>query len=161
MKKFLLATTSILFLAGCGTISLSSLPDKPLEPGNDGRVQQYLEENLIPDSENAICNFEQLNQPNGNVVEVWALCEEFMLNENGKLNKGAAMSLPVKITFANPTLYVIPEDGERYVPSLEENFSDVAVEKILAQDVYDVSALAEKNMERATKWLLTPAVPEE
>ena len=161
MKKFILATASVLFLAGCGTISLSSLPDKPLEPGNDGRVQQYLEENLIPESDNAICNFEPLNQPNGNVVEVWALCEEFMLNEEGKLNKGEAMSLPVKITFANPSIYVIPEDGERYVPSLKEKFSDVAVKKILEQDVYDVSALTEKNLERAKQWLITPVVPEE
>lgn len=161
MKRLLLATASVLFLAGCGTISLPSLPDKPLEPGNDGRVQQYLEENLIPDSDNAICNFEPLNQPNGNVVEVWALCEEFFLNKDGKLDKGATMSVPVKITFANPSIYVIPEDGERYVPSLKENFSDVAVKKILAQDVYDVSALTEKNLERATKWLLTPSVPEE
>lgn len=156
MNKILLAIGSIFFLAGCGTISLSGLPDKPLEAGNDGRVQQYLEENLIADSENAICNFESLNQPNGNVVEVWALCEEFMLNENGSLEKGQTMSIPVKITFASPTLYVIPEDGERYVPSLRENFSEVAVEKILAQDVYDVSELEIRNMNRATKWLLTP-----
>jgi hypothetical protein len=161
MKKFLLVTASVLFLAGCGTISLTSLPDKPLEPGNDGRVQQYLEDNLIVDSDNAICNFEPLNQPNGNVVEVWALCEEFSLNEDGSFAKGQTMSLPVKITFANPTLYVIPEDGERYVPSLEENFSEIAVEKILAQDVYDVSELVTKNVDRATRWLLTPAVSEE
>jgi hypothetical protein len=156
MNKILLAAGSVFFLAGCGTISLSSLPDKPLEPGNDGRVQQYLEENLIADSDNAICNFASLNQPNGNVVEVWALCEEFMLNTEGNLEKGQTMSIPVKITFASPTLYVIPEDGERYVPSLRENFSEVAVEKILAQDVYDVSELEIRNMNRATKWLLTP-----
>ena len=161
MKKLLLVSLSVFFLAGCGTISVSSLPDKPLEPGNDGRVQQYLEENLISDSANAICNFESLNQPNGNVVEVWALCEEFMLNEDGSFAKGQTMSIPVKITFANPTLYVIPEDGERYVPSLEEKFSEIAVEKILAQDVYDVSELSNKNVDRATKWLLTSAVSEE
>ncbi len=175
MKKILLATVSVLLIAGCGTTSTSSIADKPLETGNetqvgsslsdkpmeagnDGRIQQYLEENII-DSKNAICNFDMLNQPNGNVVEVWALCEEFMFTEGRTMNKGRTMSLPVKVTFANPTLYVIPGDGEEYLPSLQENFSKISIEKILAENVYDVSELETKNMDRAKKWLI-PVVEE-
>lgn len=154
MNKLFLAAVSVFFLAGCGTISLTALPDKPLEAGNDGRIQQYLEENISPESKNMICNFDLLNQPNGNVVEVWALCEEFMLLENGNLNKGATISSPAKITFANPTLFVMPGDGEDYVPSLNENFSEISVTKIMDQDIYEVTALETKNIERAKKWLI-------
>jgi len=168
MKKILLATVAVLLIAGCGITPTSTLsenpqetgdeiasllPNKPMEAGNDGRIQQYLEGNLI-DSENAICNFDMLNQPNGNVVEVWALCEEFMLLDGGTLDKGRTMSLPVKVTFANPTLYVIPGDGEAYVPSINENFSKESIEKILSENRYDVSALETKNMDRAKKWLI-------
>ena len=152
MKKILLATATILFLVGCETISVSSLPDKPREAGNDGRIQQYLEENIL-DSENGICNFDLLNQPNGNVVEVWTLCEEFFALESGDLDKGQTMSLPVKITFANPSLHVIPAGGEGYIDSIKENFSEIAIEKIFEEEVRNIQELETRNLTRAKKWL--------
>ncbi len=143
----------MLFIVGCGT-STSSLPNKPIESGNDGRIQQYLEENILG-SENAICNFEKLNQPNGNVVEVWALCEEFVLLDNGSLDKNRGISLPVKITFASPTIHIVPADGEGYTASINDNFSKKAVEKIFAEEVHNVKDLEKRNRARAEKWLLS------
>ncbi len=152
MKKTLLATALLVFLAGCNVTS--DVPERILGEGNDGRIQQYLEENIL-DTDTAVCNFEWLNQPGANVVEVWALCEEFIV-KNNELETGAAVSLPVKITFANPSLHVIPADGSEYMNSIEENFSEIAVEKIKNEE-RNIPELEAKNLERATEWLIADA----
>lgn len=154
MKKLLLVSFGALFLAACGAGDVTVNIPKPMGEGNDGRIQQYLEEDVMA-SENAVCNFDWLHQPGGNVVEVWALCEEYALNTMGTEveQDGAAFSMPVKITFANPTIHVTSSDGSEYMSSIEANFSEIAVAKIKNNE-YDVEALSEKNLERAKSWLL-------
>jgi hypothetical protein len=151
MKKILLATALLVIITGCTT---SSLPKRIIEAGNDGRIQQYLEENIL-DTKTAVCNFEWLNQPNANVVEVWALCEEFIAKKDD-LKKREAASLPVKITFANPSLHIIPADGSEYMTSIEKSFSDIAVEKIKNEE-RNILELEAKNLIRAKKWLIADA----
>ena len=153
MKKLLLAMGCVAFLVGCGAGDVSVQIPKPMGEGNDGRIQQYLEENIM-ESGKAVCSFDWLNQPNGNVVEVWALCEEFELAKLGtEVMRKAGVSLPVKITFANPSLHVVPADGSEYMNSIEANFSEVAVEKIKNEE-RDIASLEERNLERSKKWLL-------
>ncbi len=141
----------VVFLAGCTGEDIAVKNDRPLNAGNDGRIQQYLEETIM-DSENVVCNFDWLNQPNGNVVEVMALCEDFTV-AGEKLEKGAVKSFPAKITFANPSLHVVPLDGAEYMSVIEEKFSKISVEKIKNEES-NIVELEEKNLVRAKKWLL-------
>ena len=143
MKKILIAVTCVVFLAGCGVGDVTVQTPKPMEGGNNGRIQQYLEEEVMA-SGTAICNFDMLNQPKGNVVEVWALCEEFELGKLGtEVERGSVVEQAVKITFANPTLHVIGAEG----------MSAKAMVKI-EKGEFDLVALAAKNLARAEKWLL-------
>lgn len=153
MKKILSVMACAAFLAGCcGSEHGTFVPgERPLNEGNDGRIQQYLEESIM-DSDNVVCNFDWLNQPQGNVVEVWALCEDFTV-EKEELKKGAAVSMPVKITFANPSIHVVPADGADYMKSIEENFSEESIGKIKLES-RNVADLERRNEERAAKWLL-------
>ncbi len=138
------------FLVGCGAGDVAVQIPRPMGEGNDGRIQQYLEEDVVA-SESAVCSFDMLHQPGGNVVEVWALCQEAELAKMGtEVAMGEeVLNAAVKITFANPTLDVVGEGEE----SIVANFSKEAQTKI-QNSSYDLEEWQAENLARAKTWLL-------
>ena len=90
---------------------------------------------------------------------IWAYCQEYYLDQKGKLEQGAGVSEPLKITLKiqngvlEAQFHQEPQNGSLYVPSIKEMFpSEYATQAINNQP--SSSPLKEEVESQARKWFL-------
>lgn len=90
-----------------------------------------------------LCIFQNLEVGNNLFpLSLWVYCQEYLILEDGKIEKLSGASLPVLVDYPNELsfydlekmTYEIPKDGADYGPSIKEIFSENVWERIFSHN---------------------------